>query len=603
MAGMDITRRTSMGRLAVLTGAPLGAAAAAPASRDGERLLRLLDEAHREDAALDPQAALLRGDRSHAHEFGDSLSDAALAHTASLLRRRHQRLRGIARERLGGPVERMAYDLFEWQTTLELRRFEQGHARLQAMLAIDQLFGQHVAFQQFSSGEGGAPFDTVRDFDDGLRRLEGFVQHLDLVIARMRQGLARGLVHPRVVVERVLEQLDAFIATPTDDCAFLAPLRRGASALPPAEAARLNLAYRQAVDENVRPAYRRLAGFLRHEYAPRSRAGAPGLLTLPGGRAYYAHQLETMTTLKVEAARIHRLGLAEVARIRADMEAVRREMGFDGPLSRLFEHLRTDPRHRFEGPEALLQAYRELGRRVDGLLPQWFEQRPRSALEVRPTPLEQQSAAGGAYYQPGTADGSRPGVFYVNTADPGSLAQLRVTALYLHEAMPGHHLQGSLAAEAEHLPPLLRHAWNTGYGEGWALYAEWLGQEMGLYTDPVQRFGALDMEMFRALRMVVDTGLHAFGWTAAQAVERVLADTALERSYVQQEVERYIAWPGQAVAYKLGELTLKRLRRHAQQRLGARFDVRGFHAQVLGTGALPLAVLERKIVDWVSGQQ
>lgn len=600
---MDINRRCWMGRLAAWVGAPAGAWAADAASRDGERLLRLLEDAHRADAALDPQAALLRGDRSHAHDFGDTLSDAALARAQDLLRDQRRRLRGIARERLQGSVERAAYDLFDWQTRLGLRRLEHGHARLQAMLAVDQLFGQHVAFQQFSSGEGGAPFEALRDFEDGLRRFDGFVDHLDRATDRMRQGLALGVVHPRVVVERVLEQLDAFIATPTEDCAFFAPVRRSAGGWPSADAERIGRAYRQAIDERIRPAYRRLAGFLRGEYAARARRGAPGLLTLPGGRAYYAHQLETMTTLPVDAARLHRLGLTEVARIRADMDAVRRAMGFGGSMARLREHLRSDPAHRFAGPDALLQAYGELGERVNRLLPGWFDPLPRGRLEVRPVPGEQQSAVGGAWYQPGAADGSRPGIFFVNTADPGSLARLRLTALYLHEAVPGHHLQGTLAAEATQLPPLLRHAWNTAYGEGWALYAEWLGLEMGLYEDPVQRFGALDMEMFRALRLVVDTGLHAYGWSTSQAVDRVLADTALERPYVQQEVERYIAWPGQAVAYKVGELTLRRLRRQAQHKLGYRFDVRAFHAQVLSTGALPLAVLDRKIADWVSSQQ
>jgi uncharacterized protein (DUF885 family) len=288
-----------------------------------------------------------------------------------------------------------------------------------------------------------------------------------------------------------------------------------------------------------------------------------------------------------------------VRRIRAQMQSIRQRVGFKGTLQAFFEHLKTDPKYKFETPEALLAAYRQVGQKVDAKLGPLFATLPRSKLDIRAVPKELESAVAGAYYQVGTPDGSRPGVFYVNTGDLPSRTSLRLTALYLHEALPGHHMQGSLALEASDLPPLLRHYWNVGYGEGWGLYAEYLGHEMGLYDDPIQHFGQLDMEMFRAVRMVVDAGLHARGWTREKAVETMAEHTSLERSFIEQEIDRYIAWPGQATAYKVGELHIRRLRRRAERALGARFDVRAFHTQVLDTGALPLSVLEMKIDEWI----
>jgi uncharacterized protein (DUF885 family) len=293
------------------------------------------------------------------------------------------------------------------------------------------------------------------------------------------------------------------------------------------------------------------------------------------------------------------LGLSEVARIRGEIDRIRRRLGFRGTLQAFFDHLKEDPRYKFSSEQALLDAYRAIGQRVDGLVNTLFERLPRSRLDIRPVPKELESSVAGASYQVGTPDGSRPGVFYVNTSDLPSRTTPRVTALYLHEGLPGHHLQGSLAQEADGLPALLRFGWNVGYGEGWGLYAEWLGHEMGLYADPVQHLGALDMEIFRAARLVVDTGLHAKGWSRQRAIDYMVANTSLARSFIEQEVDRYIAWPGQATGYKLGEITLKRLRRKAQAALGSRFDVRRFHSQVLDTGALPLEVLAMKIDAWI----
>jgi uncharacterized protein (DUF885 family) len=573
---------------------------APPRSPMGERLMAFLERADRDDLALDPQAAVLRGELARAHEFGDYLSDAHWRAVETGLRAQWRGFAGIDRTQLAPGAERVAYDMYRYQAQHALRRFDEGLVVFAKQLPIDHLFGQHVTFAQFSSGQA-APFRTAKDYADGLARLGGFASWLERVIPRLREGIGAGRVLTRSGTGRVVAQLDAALALAVEASPLYAPILALPAEWPEADRTRLAHAYRDAIENRVRPALRRLADFMRGEYLEASRGGAPGIGALPGGAAWYAYQLETMTTLRLGADAVHRSGLAEVARIRAEMERIRRRVGFGGTLSAFFEHLRDDTKYKFASAAELLDAYRATGARVDGRLGRLFSRLPKSRLEIREVPAHLQGSVAGASYQVGTPDGSRPGVFYVNTGELPTRTRVRVTALYLHEALPGHHLQGSLAQEAEDLPPLLRYNWNVGYGEGWGLYAEWLGHEMGLYDDPIQHFGQLDMEIFRAARLVVDTGLHARGWSRQRAIDYMASNTSLERSFIADEVDRYIAWPGQACAYKLGELTFKRLRARATRALGARLDVRAFHAQVLDTGALPLAVLESKIDEWISG--
>jgi uncharacterized protein (DUF885 family) len=574
------------------------ARSAAARSPMGERLFALLERADRDDMALDPQGAVLRGDTSRAHEFGDDLSDEHSRAVRANLRSQLEGLARIDRARLHGTTERVAYDVFRWQLDLARRRESEGHARFARQMPVDHLFGRHVTFANFSSGSM-APYASVKDYDDGLARWPGFARWVDRAIDRMREGIAARRTLPRHLAHRVLAQLDDALATPHASSPYLEPVRNLPSTFVALDRERLSGAYTAGVEQTLMPAYRRLAAFVRDNYIPKARTGAPGVGALPGGRAYYDHQLETMTTLRMSADAIHRAGLDEVARIRADFDRVRARLGFGGDLQAFFRHLKDDPRYKFEHAQALLDAYRQMAQRVDALVAARFERVPRSRLEVRAVPKELESSVAGASYQVGTPDGERPGVFHVNTSELPTRTSTRVAALYLHEGLPGHHLQGSLAQESDELPPLLRFGWNVGYGEGWALYAEWLGYEMGLYDDPVQHAGALDMEIFRAARLVVDTGLHAKGWSRQRAVDYMVANTSLEPSFVEQEVDRYLAWPGQACGYKLGEATIRRLRRHAQAALGSRFDARRFHSQVLDTGALPLEVLVAKIEAWV----
>jgi uncharacterized protein (DUF885 family) len=470
-------------------------------------------------------------------------------------------------------------------------------------MPVDHLFGAHISFPQFSSGEGVAPFKTVADYENGLKRLKGFVTYLDRTIPMMRRGLASGHVHIKVVTEKVITQLDEAARAGVDASPFMGPTRKFPETFSAQDRARLTTAYRAAVQNDVLPVYARLAKFMKTEYLPKSRIGAPGLASLPDGAKLYAFHLRQHTTTGMSADEIHTIGVKEVTRIRAEMAAIMKQVGFNGSLADFFKHLRDDPKFKYKSGEELLADYANIRKTVDAALPRVVARVPKSALEIRAVPKEQESSAGGAYYVVGTPDGTRPGVFYINTSNLPTRTRPRMTALYLHEALPGHHLQGSLAQEDATLPALLRFNWNAGYGEGWGLYAEWLGEELGLYADPYQRFGRLDLEIIRAARMVVDTGLHSKGWSRDDAIRYMAENSSLDLPAVEQEIDRYIVWPGQAVAYKLGDIFIRSLRAKASAALGPRFDVREFHEEVLNTGAIPLAVLEKKIDDWVKGKQ
>jgi uncharacterized protein (DUF885 family) len=415
----------------------------------------------------------------------------------------------------------------------------------------------------------------------------------------MREGTRTGVVLPRVVAELLITQFDRFALQGIDDSPYYGPIRKLPPDMAVADRERLTLAYAKAVNDRLLPAFRRVHAFLVGEYLPSTRRSV-GLSALPGGAEYYEFLIRSHTTTRLTAAQVHRLGLAEVDRITAGFSTVMRKVNFQGTLGQFFEHLRTDPRFAPTSPQAVAERYAEIGRRVDDALPRLFDTRPKTQLEVKQTPEYQAPTDPGAMYVPGSLDTGKPGVFYFNTFDLPSRYVWAMETLYLHEALPGHHLQLALAAENTTLPKLLRFGGNTAYIEGWALYAESLGFELGLFQDPYQLFGHYNEEMWRAMRLVVDTGLHAYGWTRERAIDYMLAHSAMSAHEAPSEVERYIVDPGQALAYKNGALTIQRLRKRAEQLLGARFDIRAFHRQVLDTGSVPMAVLEAKIDKWIA---
>ncbi|MFO1311459.1 MAG: DUF885 domain-containing protein [Burkholderiales bacterium] len=597
---MMIARALACSLAALLVAA---AFAAPPAGDTGTRkqFAQLLAQADEDDLRLVPQNALLRGDLRRAGDFGDLISDAWLARAEANLVRQLAALSSIDRTQLDAG-ERIAYDTFRYNAEFALGQHRDGTLRIGLEMPLDQLYGQHLVFQQLSSGEGAAPYKTAADYRAGLARFDGFVVYLDRAIVRMKQGMRNGHVQPRIVTEKVIAQLDSELANKPEDSPFFAPIRSLPSTMSPADKARFSREYRRAIVTKLHPALERVRTYMAGDYLASGRVARPGLAGMPDGAAYYRSLLELQTTTKLTPVEIHDMGLAEVARIRREMEEVRKRVGFAGDDQAFSRYLQSDPRFKLASPEALLEGYRAIQARVNDALPRYFESLPRSSLEVRPVPREQESSAS-AYYVVGTPDGARPGVFFVNTSNIATRITPRMTALYLHEGMPGHHLQGSTAMEAVALPALLRFGWNAGYGEGWALYAEWLGGEMGLYDDPYQYFGRLDLEMLRAARMVVDTGLHDKGWSRDEAIDYMLANTTLDRQTVVSEVDRYIAWPGQAPSYKVGEITIRRLREKAQGALGPAFDVRRFHGVVLDTGAVPLHVLGAKVDAWIADEK
>lgn len=566
---------------------------------EGARLQRVFADSDEEMLRLTPLNATWRGDLRFADQYGDLITDDFMRAFTAYAERDLARINGINRAALSA-TDQMLYDVFKYQTEFTLSSYRSGAAQINTQdFALDHLNGAHMAFPQAMAAGGQFPYNTVTDYENALKLHRGFALFLDRAIEYMRRGMKRGNVHVRFIVERMIGQMRDAVAAGIDKSPFLTPTAQFPAAIGPTDRARLTAAFRASIGATIVPVYGRLLAFFEQEYLPTSRTGAPGLAGLPGGRALYAYFLELFNTTRMSAAEISAAGEAEVARIRAEMERVKNQVGFAGSLPVFFTFLKSDARFKFATPDAYLKRFSEIQARVTPLLPKYFKTLPASPLEVRPVPAEMQSATGGAYYILGAPDGSRPGVFYVNTSNLATRTSPIMTALFLHEGVPGHHLQGSLAMEDKALPAFLRFLWNAGYGEGWALYCERLGIEMGLYDDPYQYFGMLDMEMFRAVRLVVDTGLHANGWSRERAIDYMLANTSFDRAFVTLEVDRYVATPGQATAYKVGEFAIKAARAKAEKALGARFDVRAFHEQVLNTGAIPLRVLESKIDRWI----
>jgi uncharacterized protein (DUF885 family) len=588
----------AMGALPGVAAAKNGAPVTAPAASDaaGARLRALIEASDAAATRLDPTprsaAPRRRGDPVFVDPLGERWFETA--------RRNAERdvagLHTIDAAALG-PVDRVAYDVFERRATRDLARFSGGYWRVRRLTPLNASFGLHVELPDYVSG-AGAPFATRADYDAGLQRLEGFADYLDSMRARLREGLAAGYAQPQRIVEQVVGQCDAFLAQPVEQGPFWSAIARMPKDFDAATRARYEREYRRAIERRVLPAYGRLRDYLRTTYLPRA-TDAPGLWAMKGGDAIYADELAFHTTTPQPADAVHAIGLSEVARIRDGMDAVRAELKFAGTLPELFEYVRTDPQFYCRTPDELLARFREIESRIWQGIPRLFARRPKAPFEVRALPsIGGQRGTG--YYRPGPPDGVTPGVLFFNMAMLNTRPIPTLETLTLHEGIPGHHFQITLALEDASLPAILRYGGLTAYSEGWGLYAESLGPELGMFVDPWQRFGHLDMEMLRAVRLVVDTGLHAKQWSRQRAIDYMLANTSMAPRDVAVEIDRYISYPGQACAYKAGELKLQELRRRAQARLGGRFDVRDFHAAVLDTGALPLDVLEKKVDRWLA---
>jgi len=465
---------------------------------------------------------------------------------------------------------------------------------LDAWAPITQLFGLHLMLPQLGQA---AHFHSTRDYEAWLKRLDAVPTSVSKLIDRMQLAIDAGWMPPKVAVTSVPQQLDAqLVADPRDSPEFQ-PFKSFPRDMAAAEQTRLAQSGERVIRDKVIPAFRSLKAFYETRYLPAA-SQRLGATALPGGMPYYQALLALYTTTAMSPRQIHDVGLSEVARLDAQMNAVVAAIGFKGTRAEFQTHISTDPQFFYTSAEEMLAGYRDIAKRADAALPEMFSELPRLTYGIRSMPAEE--ANNSERYMPGAADGSRPGWFEANTNDLKTRPKWAMESLLLHEAVPGHHLQGARAQELKQLPTFRRWLWIVAYGEGWALYAESLGDEMGLYKDPYQKFGNLSAEMLRASRLVVDTGLHAFGWSREQAIDYMVSNTGLTREDMTAEVDRYLVWPGQATGYKLGELKIKALRAKARAELEDKFDLRRFHNAVIDNGALPLAVLEQSIDEWIA---
>jgi uncharacterized protein (DUF885 family) len=471
------------------------------------------------------------------------------------------------------------------------------------LMPIHQMGGAHSYFASLGSGKSAQPFNTADDYRHFMSRAQGFATYMDSAIVAMKQGIEKSIVLPKPLIKKVLPQLQVHMLQDATKSVFYAPLEKlkDNSNISDVDKKQITKDYIDTIKNIIIPAYGRVHQFMQQSYLPKGR-DTVGLHDLPNGKAWYEYRIETNTTLPLTADEIHTFGQQEVARILAEMTKVKETVGFDGDLSAFFEFLRTDDQFFFDSEQALIDAYTQVKEKIDSRVPLLFEVFPKADYEVRAVEAFRAASSAGASYQSPAPDGSRPGIFYINAYNLKAQPKYLMETLSIHEAAPGHHFQIAIQQEVESLPDFRKFGGYTVFAEGWALYAESLGKEMGLFTDPYMWYGRLSDEQLRAMRLVVDTGLHAFGWTRQQAIDFMIDNSSLAPSDIEAEVERYIAIGGQAVSYKVGQRHIRMLRNKAQQILGDKFDVKKFHTQVLVDGALPMPILEAKIDRWIEQQ-
>ncbi|MEO6104200.1 MAG: DUF885 domain-containing protein [Pseudoxanthomonas sp.] len=539
-----------------------------------------------------PEGASYNGDSRFNDRWTD-LSLAAIAAREAEDRDALQQLHAIDRKGLTA-ADQLDYDTFEWtlQRSIERQKF---HEYLQPV--------SHQGGPQTADGIAEVlPFDSLKDYQDWLKRLHALPAVIDQVIALMQEGVKAGNLPPRVLMQRVPAQIAGQVVDDPVQSAFYKPFLKFPDAISASEREQLLGEAKLAIAEDVVPAYRKLQAYFNDEYLPKTRESIAAT-DLPDGKAYYDFLARYYTTTDLTAEQIHAIGLKEVARIRTQMEKVKDQAGFKGSMAEFFTYLRSDPKFFYKTPDELLTAYRALAKRIDPELVKVFKTIPRLPYGVRPIPDNIAPDTTTAYYQPGASDGTRPGYYYVNLYKPEVRPSWEMMPLSLHEAVPGHHFQFARGLEMPNAPMFRRTAYFVAYGEGWGLYAEQLGYEMGLYDDPYDRFGQLTYEMWRAVRLVVDTGMHAKGWSRERAIAYFKDNAAKTDQDITNEIDRYIGTPGQALAYKIGQMKISELRDRAGQQLGPKFDLRSYNDAVLETGSVPLEALEKHIDAWIAAQK
>ena len=560
-------------------------------SREAAALYALFNDEWEHAMQVNPARASRLGDR----RWNDRWEDLRLAafereheHDRDVLRK----IEKINRARLT-PADQVNYDLFKQRYTLELEEFPyKWH-----LIPLNQRDG----IQTIDELADALRFQTVKDYEDWIARLKRFGEYTDQTIALMREGIREKMLLPKVTMGRVPAQIDKQLVSEPEQSPMFKPLRSFPRDIPPADQKRLAAEGRDAVRDIVLPAFARFRKFFTDEYLPTCYDGV-GAWRLPNGTNMYAFFARRFTTTSLTPREIHETGLREVARIRAEMEKVKTSAGFNGSLDSFFQHLRTDERYFCKTPDELLLTYRAVAKRIDPTLVKIFRTHPQTPYGVEPIPDNIAPDTTTAYYRQPAADGSRAGSYFVNLYKPETRPKWEMMALSLHEAVPGHHFQIALAQEQNEMPKFRRHGSYTAFVEGWGLYAESLGDDVGLYDNPYDKMGQLTYEMWRAVRLVVDTGMHAFGWERERAIAYFKENAPKTDQDIVNEIDRYISWPGQALAYKIGELKLKELRQRAKEKLGSKFDLKDFHDVVLLSGAMPLDLLEKRVQEWLNKQ-
>lgn len=555
---------------------------------------KMLDNYYEEYLKFNPLEATQINDNRYNDLLPIDISNAYQNELASFYKRYQDSLKNYDRAALNAQ-EQLSYDILsrEASFSLELMKYPDN------LMPVQQFWGMTLTMPQIGSGQSFQPFKTVKDYDDFLKRMDAFSVWMDTAVVNMRKGLAQGYTYPKILMERVLPQCKDLMVTDVTKSIFYQPITNIPDSLDAKEKARLNDEYSKSIKNKIVPAYTKMYEFLKNEYIPKTRTSA-GIDGIPQGKEYYQMMIRLWTTTDLKPDSIFRLGESEVARIKSEMEKIKGEVGFKGDLKSFFAYVNDDKKFMpFKTDKEVVEGFKAIESKMQPQLKLLFNMVPKTAFEVRQTEEFREMSAS-AEYNAGSPDGTRAGIFYVPVIDAAKFNASGMETLFLHEAIPGHHYQVSLQQENQELPRFRRTLGYGAYGEGWALYTESLGKELGLYTDPIQYFGHLGDEMHRAIRLVVDVGLHTKGWTREQAIKYMMENEPIGEQSAVAEIERYMAIPGQALSYKIGQLKIDELRQRAEKELGNKFKIGFFHDEVLKYGNLPLDILEQKINEWIS---
>ncbi len=554
----------------------------------------ILHNYYEDGLKLNPIRATTAGDMRYNDKFPNFLSQDYRDSLKAYYQNYQEKVAAIDTSALSD-TEKMSVAVLKWECDLNLETLQ---FKKDEYMPIDQMWSVNLFMGQLASGAGAQPFKTVEDYENWLKRVDGFLTWMKTAEENMRQGMEQGYVLPASLIRKVIPQMKAMTGNDVENHLFYGPVKNFPDSFSEEEKEKLTQEYKKMITQKVIPAYKEMHAFMEDEYLPRGRKTS-GIADIPNGEEYYKHQIKLYTTTEMTADEIHELGLNEVERISAEMKKVKEQVGYKGDLKSFFNYVRNNKDLMpYTKPEEVIAHFQNIYDTIRPNLDRLFNVKPKTPFEIRRTEAFREKSAS-AEYNPGSVDGSRPGIFYVPVPDAKSYNVYSDESLFLHEAIPGHHYQISLTQESENLPDFRKTLWYSGYGEGWALYSESLGEELGLYTDPYQYFGMLSAEIHRAIRLVVDTGLHSKGWTREKAIQYSLDHEADSEASVTSEIERYMANPGQALSYKIGQLKIQELRAKAKKELGDNFDIREYHKQVLETGCVPLELLENKIDHWI----